>query len=566
VNKTLAAYLESFVPTVQLTPTQQTQLQPQLSTTQLLSQSTVRAALMQSIDRSIYDDARMWAWDSGYAAKRSGTGFCGIRSKVEPWSPAGECGLNRIDCNYSVYELQVRCGPEAFQTQMWQLPRYVWAQGKLRMLLANKPGPYFTPDKAADWASWCVEVASLISLARWSTNIRDSYAGKLRPGSTGTTSDVYDSTPYLLPLEGPKAKAFWDRVDMALASGRYGEHAATTPVRPLTIRNLNDSATSGWHRDAATGRIVQAAPDIPKSKRAFAPSVLPEALWPVSWAEPVGMRPNSIGVNQPVYVVGRPSSDLDALTTLFRHSQERELLVKITRRRVQGERYASGILMGTYIGGHGLVEYLSAVAADAVIDRPYARWVAHGFKVWNDAFVRIPADLRRNLLGSLSQAAQMSMMANEAKADEVFMGTQLALSSAGAIASMVPVVGWAVGIAVAVVQALLTIMHEVLKATDSYATGAGSIPVCPPPPVIRIIAGGQECDWDSPDRDGLKKDQLEKEVEKWTGGTPLLTSPLLLPELQTYLPPQRTDTSTSGGGVVVGLGAAAALIYLLRGR
>lgn len=520
----------------------------------------LQARLVSSLAASIGSDLRMWTLDASYRASRISGGMCIQRANVRPYSPSSGCVFPyQIDCDYSTYELDVRCTPANSQGLMWQYPRYAWARAKLQNLLASKPEAYPTAARARAWAQWCWDVASLVSLARWSTNIRDASAGKIIPGSTGTSSDVWDSTPYLLPLEGPKVAAWRERTFALRTASRYGDHAAGETVFPIRIRNWN-RAGHGWKRDNS-GAIVLSPPDLPKGKADFGPMM---SSWPLSWANPLGSRPDSLGVSRPYYTATRPSSDFETLVDLFRFSGERQSFVPVTWATPHDRRHSTA--KGTYLSAEGTVGYLTALAEDAVIDRSYAKWVSNGIKVWNDAFIRIPGDYRRNRLGSLEQFAQLSIMANEAKADEAFAAMQLGLSTAGGLVSTIPVVGWAAGLMIAVVQALLVVTNEILKATDSYATGAGAIPVCPPPPVVRVIRGGQECDWDSSERDGVTREELERQIvsitgpgSATTGTTPTITSPnaLRLPESSVVRP------RGGGGGGVLAVGAGALLALLL---
>lgn len=516
-----------------------------ISATSLRANPAFMRLVSDSISRSVVSDEKMWTLDAAYTAASVSAAVCTVRSEVFPYRP-GACGSTQIGCQHSTFELAVPCTPSNSQELMWQLPRYTWAQAKLRAMLANKPAAYPTKARAAAWAQWCLDVAALVSLARWSTNIRNSVAGKLIPGSSGTSPAVWDSTPYILPIEGDRAAAWQARLQAARS--RIGTEYGGGPVfMPIEIRDLNTDARS-----------------LPRSKADFQPV---DVKWPVSWRDPLGTRPNSLGVQQPYRTESRPSGTLAALTRLFELSTERELLVPATFSVVSRR---SSVVNGSYVSPEGLVGYLEAVAQDAVIDRSYAKWVSHGIKVWNDAFVRIPGDYRRDMLGSLEQFAQLAVLANEAKADEAFMAMQAGLSAAGGIASTIPVVGWAAGLMIAVMQALLTLAHEILKATDSYATGAGAIPVCPPPPVLRIIRGGQACNWDDPSRDGARVEEVERSIVAALGpsaaSTGAVTSPnAILPRYDTV----GSSSSTAGGAsgkVLLGAGALALALFSMRKR
>lgn len=491
----------------------------------------VLLALTRSLADAIQNDQRMWTWDTTYATKRVSNAVCIPRGQAaRPWTPGGPCGLDRQDCAWSTYVLSVACAPRAFNEQMFQYPRYVWGQAKLRTLLASMPGAYPTRARAREWAAWMTEVLAVASAMLWATNIRDAYAGKVGFGS-GTGPDVWDSTKFL-SWEGAAMQRFEATVQASRA--RHGAHGSGPVMHFLRMRNWNDVANpSGWTRTGLSPAVV------PRSRADFLPSI---SGWPLSWKNPIGTAPNSIGVQQPVHVSVRPPTDAEALVRLIELSPEREVLVPVSLLDIRGRP-----VNGTYVGAEGLFLYCRAVAED-LTNTSFAKIVSTGLTRWREAISRLPYDYRRGLYGGLEDSAAFGNMMAEAKADEVFGGVQAGLSAVGGVLANIPVAQIG-AVVIAIVQALLAALNEIFKATDSYATGSAAIPPCPPLPVIRVIEGGQECRWD-----------LDPEADTVPGGGGVLPGGIHLTLPDVLLAPKKNK---SGGGLAVaGVGILAVLLAL----
>lgn len=506
----------------------------------MMANPVLGPALLESIQRAIVDDDRMWNYERVYVAERRSNGVCLPRGqRARTWAPDGPCGFDRIDCAHSTYVLRVPCTPRTFNEVMFQYPRFVWAQGKLRTLLAMPPpGAYPTRATAGAYARWCWDVMQLVSVAYWSTNIRDQPAGNLGVGG-------FDRTPYLQRVRGRNLDEFWARVSLVRA--RYGAHGVREPRNPITERNWNDVANaSGWVD--AEGRVTYRAGSdgarlaparLPSGRASFDPVV---GEWPLSWMRELGSRPDSLGYPRPYYSEPAPTSDFGRLVKLFEYGGERELLVPVTW---AGARTPE---TGTYLSAEGTYLFCRALAQDFVATT-FASFVATGLRRWNEALLRLPFDYRANLLGGLENEQAFGQMMAESSADAVFAGIQTGLGLAAVVVQAIPAVGQIVGAAIAVVQALLLGLNEILKATDSYATGAGAIPPCPPVPVIRVVDGGQTCNFDLREGAGLP------------GTTPDPTRPLrvVLAPLHVVLSPPPEGPKKSGAGAVFG---AAALVGL----
>ncbi len=79
-------------------------------------------------------------------------------------------------CNWGLWRLG-KCDIATATTLSFQFPRYLWAQSRMRDMLANTPRPGVT--SAQDTADWCWNAAQLVSVLLWSTNVRfDTESGQ----------------------------------------------------------------------------------------------------------------------------------------------------------------------------------------------------------------------------------------------------------------------------------------------------------------------------------------------------------------------------------------------------
>lgn len=130
-------------------------------------------------------DSQMWSLDArwtGHATFRSmrlcvrprGDVAGGIVSTpVSELGPAG-CRTSTgalVDptCNWGFWAVD-KCDLDTASTLIFQFGRYLWAQARMRDLLATKPTPMNAQDGAA--AEWAWKAAQLISALLWSTNVR----------------------------------------------------------------------------------------------------------------------------------------------------------------------------------------------------------------------------------------------------------------------------------------------------------------------------------------------------------------------------------------------------------
>lgn len=128
-------------------------------------------------------DAAMWTLDQQWSG--SGT-WTSMKSCVRvkdfnggfvstPWAQLGSDGCRNWagsvanpTCLWGFWRID-RCDLPTATELVFQFARYLWAQGRMRELLATKPGDATGWSDAAFWA-W--KAAELISVLQWSTNVR----------------------------------------------------------------------------------------------------------------------------------------------------------------------------------------------------------------------------------------------------------------------------------------------------------------------------------------------------------------------------------------------------------
>jgi len=100
-----------------------------------------------------------------------------------PWNELGSDGCRNVTstvqptCLWGFWRID-RCDLTTAASLMFQLQRYLWAQSRMRDLLASKPTAATPWQTAADW-TW--SAAQLISVLQWSTNVRFDNPNRATP-------------------------------------------------------------------------------------------------------------------------------------------------------------------------------------------------------------------------------------------------------------------------------------------------------------------------------------------------------------------------------------------------
>lgn len=177
-------------------------------------------ALIQSVvgiysqpDRAAVD-AQMWQLDSRWLGSASwadmrlcvvGRGDVSGGTVASPYRGAGTCRTPtgaeaQPTCLWGFWRID-RCDLDTAGTLAFQYPRYLWAQSRMRDLLANKPVPGRVNDDVA--AAWAWNAAQLISVLLWSTNVRWDNPNSTVSGSYVAGMLAPARADFGVPYDGP---------------------------------------------------------------------------------------------------------------------------------------------------------------------------------------------------------------------------------------------------------------------------------------------------------------------------------------------------------------------------
>ena len=185
------------------------------------------AAIYDARQKAVVDQA-MWTVDQAWAPPRAGATFRDARTCVRvenvggpvtsrPWREMPGMGgvitsCRNVDgrifgpnCRWGYWEI-TPCDLNTATQYMFQFMRYLWAQARLREMIATKPVLGVTsPQAAADWV-WLA--CQYVSVLLWSTNCRfdsrRSYAGN-------AYADEYIRNGLFLPFEYRGASVAYER-------------------------------------------------------------------------------------------------------------------------------------------------------------------------------------------------------------------------------------------------------------------------------------------------------------------------------------------------------------------
>jgi len=160
----------------------------------------------------------------------------------QPWSVTGAAGCTNVagvrqgpKCPWGIWRLPT-CTPESIAFA-WQGPRYLWAQQKMKEMLAQPP----TRETAAQWV-W--DAYALVSLLHWATNVRFGnpqantfdYAVELeRAGCIYPGLDVGSRAQARAQLM-PRGAGFQAKLSLMLANWNRIQEAPFSPVEPEALR------------------------------------------------------------------------------------------------------------------------------------------------------------------------------------------------------------------------------------------------------------------------------------------------------------------------------------------
>ncbi len=430
---------------------------------------------------------------------------------------------------------------------MFQLPRFLWATGRLAQLYATPPEPFETvtnysiASKAFAWATWLNEVYRAIGLVRWSANVRwELVASKIKlPFEWGLQ-------PYLQPDASPSP--FWGvsatsevATDVLLARfvadlvqvGRGVEagsgltyRSAGLPAAPTLLMEspltwAYQQAGLGYHPDCRpwlnSGNIDHGGEPRPLAWSLRVPQSADDfsaqyGLWfnyatPTMPAMPVtsaqGRRiayEYQCGWGSPRWDVYRgwmdnrpvgPSGQLSAPWSAEVFGR----FLAAGRRTVNPLR-ADQLAMLWPAGASATPLMQVLVAKErcaAYMGLEFGNVVSSGLSAWADMILALPEDLRAGVdpraLEGLSQRMGQQQLNEAAGYVSMAFGT-----AAGLVTAVVPQpYGAIIGAVIALVGAIAS---AIVAASYDLGLARPDRPPCPPPPLLRNIAEAT-CDFDT---------------------------------------------------------------------
>lgn len=174
-----------------------------------------------TVDAAMWTLDQQWVHQASWASMRACVRqkYLGGGTIATPWAELGADGCKNAvgatvasTCDWGFWRVN-KCDATTIPL-MFQIGRYLWAQGRMRELLASKP------TASTDWqtaATWTWNAAQLVSAMLWSTNVRfddpepvTSYGGEdlaalmYTPPSAANMGLAYDGpalsrSPYYIP-------------------------------------------------------------------------------------------------------------------------------------------------------------------------------------------------------------------------------------------------------------------------------------------------------------------------------------------------------------------------------
>lgn len=510
------------------------------------------------------EDAAMWALDQqAMLTFIDGRKCVDSDGHVTQWTTPDACRgrVGQIDssCKWGFYKIGASCSPENLANFMVQAPRYTWAQRKIRALLDAAPD-HSTGYHVADadrWASWCWEMAQLLSVLDWSCGIHPAYGGLLAHvsgmqaggdlniqsgrrvqawvatmdstltrwrgsvsppriqgiapsmlgvrqvampfalnGATPSTVPVPSGKGSFDPIDGWTPSELWNMADHGTCHGQDWH----VEIRVVNGRFRGDEGASMSSPTGSPAWIYNEDRSSPDHGCRFG-SLVPYP-WPVVNELLYEMRPDSLG-----FVHRVPSRQQDQNPTSFDRW-------RTWCRATIGLGYwytyhwsKSGFTVDySYGTALATATMLEAMALDA-LDISQGEMLQAAFDSWQARIQELPEAARDAFNGGVPAAEMTRQRAN--------LAFETNRAGAMAVSNMVGAVGGAYG---ALASAASNALVDLLKGLLGVATGA--IP-CPAPPFVRLFPpeAGAACSqdptqWDLPDQSTQQPVQGSS-VGKW---------------------------------------------------
>lgn len=502
----------------------------------------------------------MWSRDRANASvARAVDGRVCIDNPIRKYDPASPCAGSAQACLWKFIQFDKECSPETYGSVLFQVDRYVWAQGQLATLLASQPGGGINaggnnPQYASAWVDWCRKVMQLVSLARWATNIRPEYLPDVdempeaarvaqmldtqrrsQPSVLNASDSIALQDQYVRVLFKPSVASKKVIDDYVFNGGAQlalpgNDLAVSLPAQPtdfdpfMTVSGHGSTLGLGAYR--AWGTNFSLPPSLVGYTRSYwgrvtswdmtadgSPAVGPARTnpwpWPASWVPIVQGGGNdtisarmqqwfsaTLGMG---YWTGVRGAGLIQATCPTRTNGQSPGVVTCVGPgfMAAGPTRCERSDWVRFWWGTAVAQVAMCEAwAKDVVATSFEHTVSAGLQSFIDAYARIPDNLKVLDYDSLTQIKAACSASNLQLASTDFL---VAAGVAGAAAGAINPVAGAV---VAAVGLLMQGVTELLKALKVLAYGGGDIvAACIPPPVFRMIqtADSHACDFNTAD-------------------------------------------------------------------
>lgn len=525
---------------------------------------------------------------NGRVIRKNGTTADGqVRIENRPWRDGDD--TRYLVCSWSDVVVNKECREDNVARFILDKDRFEWAQANVKRLLAEKASlPRLTRYNSGRWAAWIREVYKYVALAYWSLNVR-AYAPTV-PAEQTTWTGAIPTKATWLAWDGPKVTSLRDRIAVAFrnASGLSAapsDYIGWVP-RGAAMPMLQAMADLGavqegrsllpgeatprrsplfntWSDSGATNRI----PFVPASESDFVSD-----FGGVVDASYRTVGPTSLYIRHPSKQVsasglyGPQSSEVfntvgEGFDRFIRWMSETSTFSAGDRPTVVHTGFydvRGNFVWRPVLAADGQIEWATAIAEDLAIGS-YEGILLESLERWRVTSEMFPPYVRQGYKG-LSDVVRSAIEQNRALARQRADTAESSGQAVIAVAGATNIVGL-------IVTALYMLIDGYLGSPHGeIATGASSIPWCPPLPFMRTMTQAG-CDV------GALLDRLMvKQAALSPGGVRPSGETFISPAApSTDTPASTTLTLSSGGGGGSGsgallFGAGAAVLYFLMRR
>lgn len=517
--------------------------------------------------------------------------WAGAATLVDRRNP-GRCGgggCNAPSCAFQYWNIGLPCNQQNLQAYLFQLPRYVFAQKRLRQLWSNPPENFHLTsnrsiaEKAYAWSTWLAEVYRAIALQRWACNVRwELVSSKVRlpfehgldvnqsiqnapwverniapVGGSSVLPSLQDEllVRYMQEAANQRDRGSWDA---HVVGSMIMESPLTWAYQQAGNRYIPDAPSMGFRDNNSGGdlralawelRVPQSAADFSPQYGAWLGSVTPTyPALPYPGAN--NRRANYEFQTKPDYAAFnwqnfRPmlgSGDLGRFLAAGRRSDGLGPTALAMPWAMTGSRawilgnpptnltyFPAPILDDTVVVPTPYMQVQIAKArAEAYMNLDFGVAVSAGLSAWAEMLLAMPEELRGVDARSI-EALQANMLQSQLSEAASYVGAGF-----GAAASLVTAVvpqpyGAIIGAVIAIIGAIVTAL---MSAAYDLGLARPDRPPCPAPPLLRMIESEDgACDFDAARR-GVEEVLGKSAVIATLAGDGVVDPAAWLPALQ----------------------------------